>query len=349
MPPKFKRKSSSTTSGSVKKKSKLKLFKPIPENDTVDKILESDDEEAQSSNSETKEKQLENDTTTDESSESDADGENLGSDDEDQNAESDTDGENLGSDDEDQSSESDPEDNNNCGKCVAKTKKFQRLKLLNEEAKLKLECLEESYYSMEDDDEGSENYVEWFGLRSKIHDLEIANDESKTKLETEAASAKKALENSMAEATVELQKVKNQLQTEVASKKSLEESLAKYQKLKQLLATKIFQTNPSNEDLIALLNLEIEELFKRYDQIIRFNKSDRFKVKEEVDCTAKDKKLDLQILQRELYEKELGGIMDVLKMPSGDRIYTNILPVIKNLLEQVDTEHYTNAVENLIN
>ena len=385
MPPKFKRKSSSTTSGSVKKKSKLKLFIPIPENDTVDKNsksdtedgssesdnkgknLESDDKEAQSSNSETKEKQLENDTTTDESSESDADGENLGSDDEDQSAESDTDGENLGSEDEDQSSESDPEDNNNCGKCVAKTKKFQRLKLLNEEAKLKLECLEESYYSMmsnynngweipENDDEGSENYVEWlnvyrewFGLRSKIHDLEIANDELKTKLETEAASAKKALEKSMAEATVELQKVENQLQTEVASKKSLEESLAKYQKLKQLLATKIFQTNPSNEDLIELLNLEIEELFERYDQIMRFNKSDRFKVKEEVDCTVKDKKLDLQILQRELYEKELYGIMDVLKMPSGDRNYTNILPMIKNLLQQVDTDHCTIAMENLIN
>ena len=354
MPPKFKRKSSSTASGSVKKKSKLKLFIPIPENDIVDrnsgsdtedkssesankdKNLESDDKEAQSSNSETKEKQLENTTTADESSESDADGENLESDNKDQSNESDTDGENLGSDDEDQSSESDPEDNNNCGKCVAKTKKFQRLKLLNEEAKLKLECLEESRYSMMAWEDDNENYVEWFGLRSKIHDLEIANDESKTKLETGAASAKKALEKSKAEATVELQIVKHQLQTEVASKKYLVESMAKYQKLKQLLATKIFQSNPSNEDLIALLNLEIEKLFEKYDQITTFNKSDR--VKEEVDCTMKDKKLDLQILQRELYEKELDGIMDVLKMPSGDRNYTNILPMIKDLLQQVDTD-----------
>ena len=59
--------------------------------------------------------------------------------------------------------------------------------------------------------------------------------------------------------------------------------------------------------------------------------------------------MNLKILQRELYEKELDGIMDVLKMPSEDRVYTNILPMIKNLLEQVDTDHYTNAVENLIN
>ena len=65
--------------------------------------------------------------------------------------------------------------------------------------------------------------------------------------------------------------------------------------------------------------------------------------------TIKDKKLNLQILQKELYEKELDGIMDVLKMPSEDRVYTNILPMIKNLLEQVETDHYTNAVENLIN
>ena len=226
------------------------------------------------------------------------------------------------------------------------------------------------------ENQASENYVEWFELNSKIQALEKANDEAKTKLETEAtsakkaleklnaeakvelekvenqlqtevASAKKALEKIKAEAKIELEKVENQLQTEVASKKSLEESLAKYQKLKQLLATKIFQSNPSNEDLIALLNLEIEKLFEKYDQIIRFNKLDR--VKEEVDCTMKDKKLDLQILQRELYEKELDEIMDVLKMPSGDRTYTNILPMIKGLLQQVDTDHCTNAVENLIN
>ena len=60
------------------------------------------------------------------------------------------------------------------------------------------------------------------------------------------------------------------------------------------------------------------------------------------DSTIKDKKLNLQILQRELYEKELDGIMDVLKMPSEDRVDTNILPMIKKLLEKVDTDHYTN-------
>ena len=379
MPPKFKRKSSSITNGSVKKKSKLKLFIPIPEDDTVDKKsgsdtedgssesdnkgknLESDDKEAQSSNSETKEKQLENDTTTDESSKSDADGENLESDDEDQSAESDTDGENLGSDDEDQSSESDPEDNNNCGKCVAKMKKFQRLKLLNEEAKFKLECLEESRYSMmsnewnggEDDEEGSENYVErlcygnveWFGLRSKIHDLEIANDKTKTKLETEAASAKKAQEKSKAEATVELQKVKHQLQTEVASKESLVGSNTKFRKLRQDWAIKVYQSNPDNEDLDNLLSLEPEKLFKKYEQLMKETTSDRIKL-EEITETLQDvqNKLKLQTEQRGIYEKQLSEIRAVLHIPAENCNFANILPVVKDLLEQNETNHCSNGL-----
>ena len=181
-------------------------------------------------------------------------------------------------------------------------------------------------------------------------------------LKIELASAQKTLEETKVEcveknskiqaleiAKVELEKLENQIQTEVASKKSLEESLAKYQKLKQLLATKIFQSNPTNEDLIALLSLEVEKLFEKYEKIMKFKDSNIAKVEGEIDDTMKDKKLNLQILQRELYEKELEGIMDVLKMPSGDRVYTNILPMIKNLIEQVDTDHATNAVENLIN
>jgi len=200
--------------------------------------------------------------------------------------------------------------------------------------------------SSESDNENKKFCVECVQKNSKIQTLEV----SKIKLETEITSTRKALEESKAESKVELEKVENQIQTEVALKKSLEESLTKYQKLKQLLATKVFQSNPSNEDLDILLNLEIEKLFEKYEQIMKVNDSNVVKVEEGNDNnTIKDKKLNLQILQRELYEKELDGIMDVLKMPAGDRVYTKILPMIKNLLEQVDTDHYTNAVENLIN
>ena len=233
---------------------------------------------------------------------------------------------------------------------ISAQKALDQLKIESVEKTSKIEALKMTKFRWNAElastqDALEETRVECVENRSEIQALRIA----KIKLETEVTSAQKALEESKAESKVELKKVENQLQTEVASKKCLEESLAKYQKLKQLLATKIFQSNPSNEDLIALLNLEIEKLFEKYEQIIRFNKSDSVKVEEGVDCTVKDKKLDLQILQRELYEKELDGIMDVLKMPSGDRNYTRILPMIKDLLQQVDTDHFSNVVENLIN
>jgi hypothetical protein len=166
-----------------------------------------------------------------------------------------------------------------------------------------------------------------------------------------------------------LEKVENQLHTEVASNKSLEESLSRYRilnqdakskleameelsnKFRQITqdwAIKVYQSNPSNEDLAKLLSLEPEKLFEKYEQITKFNESNMVK-DEEVDYAMKDKKLNLQILQRELYEKELDKIMDVLKMPLGDRNYTNVLPMIKDLLQQVDTDYYTNVVENIIN
>jgi len=214
--------------------------------------------------------------------------------------------------------------------CFESDKEIQTLEI----AKIKLETeLASTQNALE------ETKVECFEKNSKIQALEIA----KVKLETEVTSAQKALEELKAESKKELEKVENQLRIEAASKKSLEE-------LRQDWAVKVYQSDRKNEDLVNLLSLEPEKLFKKYEQIIKFDDSNMVKVEEGNDNSAiRDKKLKLQILQRELYEKELDGIMDVLKMSSGDRVYTNILPVIKNMLEQVDTEHYTNAVENLIN
>ena len=209
--------------------------------------------------------------------------------------------------------------------CAEKTSKIQALEI----AKCWLETgLASAQKGLE------ESKVECIEKRSEIQALEIA----KIKLETEVTSAQRALE----ESKEELKKVKNLLEIEAASKKSLEA-------LRQDWAIKVYQSDQSNEDLVNLLSLEPEKLFNKYDQIMKFNDSNIVKVEGEIEDTKKDKKLNLQILQRELYEKELDGIMDVLKMPAGDRVYTNILPMIKNLLEQVDTDHYTKAVENLIN
>jgi len=177
--------------------------------------------------------------------------------------------------------------------CAEKNNKIQTLEI----AKIKLETeLASTQNALE---EAKVECVE------KINKIQTA----KIKLETEVISAKKALEESKVESKVELEKVKNQLQIEVASKNSLKESLAKYQKLQQILATKIFQSNPSNENLISLLSLEVEKLFEKYEETVKFNDSNILKVEGEIDDTMKDKKLNLQILQRELYEKELDGIM----------------------------------------
>ena len=46
----------------------------------------------------------------------------------------------------------------------------------------------------------------------------------------------------------------------------LEDSKAKLQKMKQLLATKVFLVDPKGENLESLMNLEIEDLFSKYDQ-----------------------------------------------------------------------------------
>ena len=178
-------------------------------------------------------------------------------------------------------------------------------------------------------------------ITSKIQTLEVA----KIKLETEVASAQKALEESNSESKVELEKVENQLQTEVASKKSLEESLTKYRKLKQLLATKVFQSNPRNEDLDILLNLEVDELFNKYEKIINETQADRIKLEETTETLQDVKnKLKLQTAQRGIYEKQLSEITAVLHLPAESFNFANILPVVKDLLEQNETNHCSNGL-----
>ena len=53
------------------------------------------------------------------------------------------------------------------------------------------------------------------------------------------------------------------LETVVGSRKTSEESITKYRKLRQDWAIKVYQSDPSNEDLDKLLSLEPEELKKQ--------------------------------------------------------------------------------------
>ena len=158
-------------------------------------------------------------------------------------------------------------------------------------------------------------------LLNKIQALEIANAEKKTELETE-----------------------------IASREALEESNTKYRKLRQGWAIKVFQSDPSNEDLDNLLSLEPEMLFKKYEQIKKETNSGRIKLEETTENLQDVKiKLKLQTEQREIYEKQLSEVREVLHLPTENCNFGNILPAVKILIEQNETNHYTNSVANLGN
>ena len=137
--------------------------------------------------------------------------------------------------------------------CVEKTRKIQTLNIakfrLNTELASTQDALEETR-------------IECVENRSEIQALRIA----KNKLETEVTSIQKALEESKAESKKEFEKVENQLKTEAASKKSLEE-------LRQDWAVKVYQSDRKNEDLVNLLSLEPEKLFKKYEQTMKNGES----------------------------------------------------------------------------
>ena len=142
-------------------------------------------------------------------------------------------------------------------------------------------------------------------------------------------------------------KIKVLEESEIGNK---EESSAKFKKIKELLATKIFLANSSNENLVSLLNDDIEKLFDKYDQIVTSTK-DSDKLKEITETLADVKvKLSLQTQKRELYDKQFNEIMDILNFSKETRCIGNILPALKELKEshcelqdQIETEHYSKA------
>ena len=152
---------------------------------------------------------------------------------------------------------------------------------------------------------------------------------------------KKALEKSKEE----LVKVENQLEIEAASKKVLEESLSSYRKLRQSWAVKVYQSNRSNEDLDNLLSLEPEKLFNKYEQIMKEQNSDRIKLEETTDTLQDVKlKLILQTAQKRNFEKQLSEIREVLHLPDENCNFANILQVVKDLLEQNETNHCSDGL-----
>ena len=127
------------------------------------------------------------------------------------------------------------------------------------------------------------------------------------------------------------------LETVVGSRKTSEESITKYRKLRQDWAIKVYQSDPSNEDLENLLSLEPEELFKKYEENSKKKaNSDRTKLEETAETLQDVKtKLKWQREQREIYEKQLNEIKEALHFPLPVENYTfaNVLTIVETLVE----------------
>ena len=106
-----------------------------------------------------------------------------------------------------------------------------------------------------------------------------SNDNTKNEIDSlkrQLDETKKELQNMSEEQKSEQNDFQNKIDVKDAGIKVLEDSKGKLQKLKQLLATKLFLVNPKGENLESLVNLEIEDLFSKYDQSVMVK--DAFKV-----------------------------------------------------------------------
>ena len=103
------------------------------------------------------------------------------------------------------------------------------------------------------------------------------------------------------------------------------------------MATKIFWSDTSNENLEALLKLDIEKLFEKYDQLAKVKNLESAELQETIETLNDVKnKLKLQIEQRELYEKQHCEMMKVLNIPTKNQCFSNILPALRELKESFE-------------
>jgi hypothetical protein len=247
--------------------------------------------------------------------------------------------------------------------------KLEEMKNENEIVKKERDKLLQSYEKLEQEVQDKNKTIESFeksNIEAKCELEKLKHDKKVLKIVAESKNKTiESLKKSHSEAKREVEKLKHDekiLTEEVESKtkkiKALEESemgnkeesSAKFKKIKELLATKIFLADSSNENLVSLLNDDIEKLFDKYDQI-GTNTKDSDKLKDITETLADVKvKLSLQTQKRELYDKQFDEIMDILNLSKEARCIGNVLPALKELKEsqcelqdQIETGHYSKA------
>ena len=256
--------------------------------------------------------------------------------------------------------------------------KLEKIKNENEIVKKERDKLQQSHEKLEQEVQIKNKTIESFeksNIEAKCDLEKLKHDKKVLKIVAESKNKTiESLKKSHSEAKREVEKLKHDekiLTEEVKSKtkkiKALEESeignkeesSAKFKKIKELLATKIFLANFSNENLVSLLNDDIEKLFDKYDQI-GTNTKDSDKLKDITETLADVKvKLSLQTQKRELYDKQFNEIMDILNFSKEARCIGNVLPALKELKEshcelqdQIETGHYSKAqsvIETFLN
>ena len=126
--------------------------------------------------------------------------------------------------------------------------------------------------------------------------------------------------------------------------KELRDTNAKFEHLRELLAGRVFHSDPRNKSLKSLLTLEIDRLYLEYEKSSKTS-DDQKKIEDLTETLADVKtKLHLQMEQRQIYEKEHEEMFKVLNIPpGGNRNFTDILRTINVLVEQSETDIYAHA------
>ena len=118
----------------------------------------------------------------------------------------------------------------------------------------------------------------------------------------------------------------------------------KYKRLRDVLVMKVFSLEFNKEDLETLMNLDVLELFDKYEQV---KNNDKINIEDTAETLNDVKgKLKLQMEQRAVYEEAHSEFMKALNICS----FCDILPKINELkksVEQNEEEHYTNGVKKL--
>ena len=109
---------------------------------------------------------------------------------------------------------------------------------------------------------------------------------------------------------------------------------------------KVFLSNTTNQNLQHLLDLDINELFEKFEHVSQA-KTQNGQLEETLEALNDFKsKLNIQIEQRELYEKQHREIMDLLNISNENQCFDNTLQAIRDLkesLEQNESAHYEHA------